>query len=67
MEEFEADNGKLLKEEMDFAAEETVSDFIKHFKGKSKNNVRNMAFCKAFQTLQGAFNQSKRRICDYSV
>jgi len=34
LEEFEADNGKLLKEEMDFAAEETVSDFIKHFKGE---------------------------------
>ena len=33
LEEFEADNGKLLKEEMDFAAEETVSNFIKHFKG----------------------------------
>lgn len=35
LEEFEADNGKLLKEEMDFAAEETVSNFIKHFKGEN--------------------------------
>lgn len=34
IEEFEADSGKLLKEEMNFAAEETVSDFIKHFKGE---------------------------------
>lgn len=34
LEEFEADNGKLLKEEMDFAAEETASNFIKHFKGE---------------------------------
>lgn len=34
LEEFEADNGKLLKEEMDFAAEETVSNFIKHFQGE---------------------------------
>ncbi len=33
LKEFEADNGKLLKDEIGFAAEETVSDFIQHFKG----------------------------------
>jgi hypothetical protein len=31
---FEADEGKLLKEEMEFAAEKTVSDFINHLNGK---------------------------------
>lgn len=33
IDEFKADNSKLLKEEMDFAAEKTISDFIEHFKG----------------------------------
>lgn len=32
IDEFEADNGILLKEEMMFAANKTVSDFIRHFK-----------------------------------
>jgi len=32
LEELEADNGKLLKEEMNFAAEATVKDFINHLK-----------------------------------
>ena len=34
--ELEADNYKLLKEEIEFAAEKTVSDFIKYFKGGEK-------------------------------
>ncbi len=34
IDEFEADNGKLLKEEMEFAAEKTVSDFISHLNGE---------------------------------
>lgn len=33
LDEFEADNGRLLLEEINFAAETTVSDFIEHFKG----------------------------------
>ena len=33
MEEFEAENGRLLKEEIEFAAERTVAEFIKHLKG----------------------------------
>lgn len=33
MKQFEADNGKLLKEEMAYAAESLVSNFIAHFKG----------------------------------
>lgn len=32
--EFEADDAKLLKEEIEFAAEKTVSDFIDHLNGK---------------------------------
>ncbi|MFH1349034.1 MAG: hypothetical protein ABIH58_05375, partial [Patescibacteria group bacterium] len=32
IDEFQAENGKLLKEEMEFAADKTVSDFIEHFK-----------------------------------
>lgn len=36
LKEFEADNGKLLKEEMDFAAETLVSNLIAHFKGEEK-------------------------------
>ena len=31
LEEFEADGGKLLRAEMEFAAETTVTDFITHF------------------------------------
>ena len=31
-EEYEADSAKLLKEEITFAAEETVADFIENFK-----------------------------------
>lgn len=34
LEEFLADNGKLLKEEIAFAANTTVSDFINHIKGE---------------------------------
>jgi len=30
--EYKADNFKLLNEEMEFAAEKTVADFIEHFK-----------------------------------
>lgn len=33
--ELEADNGKLLREEFDFAAEKTISDFVSHLKGMS--------------------------------
>ncbi len=33
LEELEADNGKLLREEFDFAAEKIISDFIAHLKG----------------------------------
>ncbi len=36
IDEFKADNAKLLKEEMKFAADKTVSDFIEHFKGEKK-------------------------------
>jgi len=32
VDEFEADNYKLLKEELEFAAEKTAADFIAHFK-----------------------------------
>ena len=35
IDEFEADDGKLLKEEMEFAAEKTVSDFIAHLNGEN--------------------------------
>jgi hypothetical protein len=34
--DYEKENGKLLKEEMNFAAETTVSRFIEHFKGDKK-------------------------------
>lgn len=34
VEEYEADDGKLLKEELEFAAEKTVSDFIAHLNGE---------------------------------
>lgn len=34
IDELEANNFKLLKEEIEFAAETTVSEFIKHFKGE---------------------------------
>jgi hypothetical protein len=34
IDEFEADDAKLLKEEIDFAAEKTVSDFINHLNGE---------------------------------
>jgi len=34
IEEYEADDGKLLKEELEFAAEKTVSDFIAHLNGE---------------------------------
>jgi hypothetical protein len=34
LEEFLADNGKLLKEEVAFAADLTVTDFINHLKGE---------------------------------
>jgi hypothetical protein len=34
--ELEADNYKLLKEEIEFAAENTVSEFIEYFKGREK-------------------------------
>lgn len=34
LDEFEADDGKLLKEELEFAAEKTISDFIAHLNGK---------------------------------
>ncbi|GAB4410364.1 MAG: hypothetical protein OHK0032_06140 [Thermodesulfovibrionales bacterium] len=34
VDEFEADDGKLLKEELEFAAEKTVSEFFKHLKGE---------------------------------
>lgn len=34
IEEFEADDAKLLKEEIEFAAEKTVSDFIAHLNGE---------------------------------
>lgn len=33
----EADGGKLLKEEMDFAAEKTAQDFIDHLKGNTRD------------------------------
>ena len=36
-EEFLANNGKLLKEEVAFAADLTVSDFINHLKGGGQN------------------------------
>ncbi len=35
IDEYEADNFKLLKEELEFAADKTVSDFIEHFKNGS--------------------------------
>lgn len=34
IDDFEADDGKLLREEIEFAAEKTVSEFIKHLKGE---------------------------------
>ena len=34
IDEFKGDNSKLLNEEMKFAADKTVSDFIEHFKGE---------------------------------
>lgn len=34
IDEFEADDGKLLMEELEFAAEKTVSDFIAHLNGE---------------------------------
>ena len=34
LDEFEADNGKSLKDEIKFAVEQTVSDFIGHFKAE---------------------------------
>jgi hypothetical protein len=37
--EFEADDAKLLKEEIEFAAEKTVSDFIDHLNGKKAEEV----------------------------
>jgi len=39
IDEFEAENGKLLMEEMEFAAEKTVSDFISHLNGKQKESI----------------------------
>lgn len=36
LEELEADNFMLLKEEMEFAAEQTVEDFINHLNGEKK-------------------------------
>ncbi|MBI4709513.1 MAG: hypothetical protein HY759_00090 [Nitrospirae bacterium] len=33
MREFTADNGEILKEELEYAAEATAADFIEHFKG----------------------------------
>lgn len=36
MDELEADNFKLLKEELQFAADKTAQDFIDHLNGKSK-------------------------------
>jgi hypothetical protein len=36
LEELEADNFNLLKEEIEFAAEKTASDFIEHLNGQSK-------------------------------
>lgn len=41
--EFEADDGKLLKEEIEFAAEKTVSDFISHLNGKKQENAEQQA------------------------
>jgi hypothetical protein len=35
IDEFEAEDGRLLKEEMEFAAEKTVSDFIAHLNGEN--------------------------------
>jgi hypothetical protein len=35
MDEFMADGGKLLREEIEFAAEQTIVDFIKHIKENS--------------------------------
>ena len=37
IDEFKADNAKLLREEMVFAAEKTVSELIDHLRGKSEN------------------------------
>jgi hypothetical protein len=37
IDEFKADNAKLLREEMVFATEKTVSELINHLRGKSEN------------------------------
>ncbi len=37
IDEFKADNAKLLREEMVFATEKTVSELIDHLKGKGEN------------------------------
>lgn len=41
IDEFEADEGKLLKEEMEFAAEKTVSDLIAHLHGEQSQESVN--------------------------
>ena len=37
IDEFKADNAKLLREEMVFATEKTVSELIDHLRGKGEN------------------------------
>jgi hypothetical protein len=40
LDELEADNFALLKEEIEFAAEKTASDFVEHLNAESKEIAR---------------------------
>lgn len=48
LEEFEANNGKLLKEEIEFAAERTVTDFIEYFINENRENAKAPVFLKSW-------------------